>query len=67
MLQGPMRLWRGRQYKASLDDYYAGPTHALLELPGVPHDAYAVARAPGFLAAAFDGWPEQGGDGAVVV
>ena len=57
MLQGPMRLWRGRQYKAALDAYFGSPTHELLELPGVPHDAYEVARAPGFLAAAFEGWP----------
>ena len=58
MLQGPMRLWRGRQYKAALDAYFASPTHHLLELADVGHDAYEVARAPRFLEAAFDGWPE---------
>jgi hypothetical protein len=56
MLQGPMRLWRGRQYKAALDAFYSEPTHTLLELPDVGHDAYEVARAPGFLEAAFSGW-----------
>jgi hypothetical protein len=56
MLQGPMRLWRGRQYKAALDAYYVSPTHQLLELPGVGHDAYQVARAKPFLDAAFNDW-----------
>jgi hypothetical protein len=57
MLQGPMRLWRGRQYKAALDAYYSNPTHRVLELSEVGHDAYQVARAPGFLEAAFSDWP----------
>ena len=30
-----MRLWRGQQYKASLDAFYSQPTHRLLVLPGV--------------------------------
>ena len=56
MQQGPMRLWRGQQYKASLDAFYSQPTHRLLVLPGVGHDAYEVARDPSFLDAAFNGW-----------
>ena len=51
-----MRLWRGQQYKASLDAFYSQPTHRLLVLPGVGHDAYEVARDPSFLDAAFNGW-----------
>jgi len=56
MLQGPMRLWRGVQYKAALEAHYGRPVHTLLELPGVGHDAYQVVRSPDFIAAAFDGW-----------
>lgn len=56
MLQGPMRLWRGVQYKAALEAHYGRPVHALLELPGVGHDAYQVVRSPHFIAAAFGGW-----------
>lgn len=56
MQQGPMRLWRGQQYKAALDSFYSKPTHRLLVLSGVGHDAYEVARDPSFLEAAFEGW-----------
>ena len=58
MLQGPMRLWRGRQYMAALGATLPSLQHRLLELPGVGHDAYEVARSPPFLDAAFSGWPE---------
>lgn len=55
MLQGPERLWRGRRYKAALDAHYGRPVNALVEMPGVAHDAFEVVRSPEFLAAAFDG------------
>lgn len=56
MLQGPMRLWRGVQYKGALDAHYGRSVHTLLEMEGVGHDAYQVVRSPDFIAAAFDGW-----------